>query len=544
MSHVNARAKYNETLARATRAMDQFGADLLWRNAEAGDSELAVRGFKVYRIPDDIARNLEGFFAQSCRRPFTIDDCLDSYLDAGLEQSVADALNVKNAFYGEASALAQSALIKWLQTNADEIGRQLGHDFAIANVRAWETYPDDDFGPTAWHADAYSSFANKIMVYPAPMNAHNGTLEIYDRQGNLHALETEWPAAVLFDNAQLLHRGRPGKVTRRAIEVQTMPAERTSIEYVYAGQNARGPLNFSPLIQAQLMKERYRPSFNWRALIPEPVKAVIRRVLRGRTAPAPKPEVITNHGAYLNIGGGAGFQHTGWVNLESAVGPKNLFPFHLTPGCIFPVRSGIMQKVYSSHCLEHLDDATVAQVLREARRVIARDGRLVIKIPDFDEVLERWRAADKGYFDRWYIDSVVHSWPNKNMPDTLSMRASFIFCGYWNAAWGDHFSSERRQRPGAYHGPATTAAKIDAILEGHPPHTIAQVLSDYVRSRESDYTFNHQNAWSRAEFADLLHKHGFCLQSTDRASILAEHFDIPDITSNEAISAYYEATPI
>jgi hypothetical protein len=46
---------------------------------------------------------------------------------------------------------------------------------------------------------------------------------------------------VLFDNNALRHRGRPGRHDRCAIEVLTLPAERTVIEYVYAGQNARVP---------------------------------------------------------------------------------------------------------------------------------------------------------------------------------------------------------------------------------------------------------------------------------------------------------------
>ena len=82
----------------------------------------------------------------------------------------------------------------------------------------------------------------------------------------------------------------------------------------------------------------------------------------------------------VNVGGGPRFCYLGWLNLEEVTSPANPLSFKLTPTCRFPVADNSVATVYTSHCLEHLDDATVQQVLREAtnlsRRVRQRFPRL------------------------------------------------------------------------------------------------------------------------------------------------------------------------
>lgn len=228
----------------------------------------------------------------------------------------------------------------------------------------------------------------------------------------------------------------------------------------------------------------------------------------------------------LNIGGGAGWSYPGWLNLDQREG------FRLSPDTVFPLDEA--EIVYSSHCFEHLDDATVARMLSESRRVCR--GKLVLKLPDFEQVLERWRAGDKAYFDQWGMGSVVRTWKNKGVEDTIDARAAMIFCGWWNDAYGDEWGKRTPDAPGAYHGPAFVGH--GPPIQDVSPHYAAKLMR--LCAPEGGH-FNHQNAWSRAELCALLGAHGFEVES-----LLPENaceLPIPGIADQRGISMYVVARP-
>lgn len=174
-------------------------------------------------------------------------------------------------------------------------------------------------------------------------------------------------------------------------------------------------------------------------------------------------------------------------------------------------------------------------MLSEAWRVLSSDGVLVLKLPDFEEVLRRRRSGDSAYFNQWGLDKLVHMWDE----DTIDRRASMIFCGYWNAAYGDEFSGERRPHaPGAYHGPARITAMVCAWLLDQPsPHDIARGFRIIAsRGTEPLGTFNHRNAWSMDELAALLARHRFTILSTEDEHIC--RMPIPTIGEMRQISMY------
>jgi SAM-dependent methyltransferase len=506
------------------------------------------------------------------RRDFRKEDCAEDYIAADLTAETIQTLNERHIFFGAAPFEAQAAFTNYMMSIGKDIERELGHPWTIVNVRAWTTLKSEDFGPTQWHVDGFSSFATKMMIYPLPMNHRNGTLELYDRQGKLHEMASEEPACILFDNAALLHRGRGGADRRPAIEVQTMPCDSTDIRYVFAGQNARTLRSFAPEIEAEIAASRHvRPSprpavaaaprrRTWKSLVPVVIKQSVKSALsriRGAAygknptlnptqyVPPRSESEIVNHAAFLNIGGGAQFNYPGWINLEEAVSELNPLSFRLSSDCVFPVRSASIQLIYSSHCLEHLDDATVARVLSEAGRVIARTGRLIIKVPDFDEVLRRWQSNDLAYFDQWGLQEIVGTWGASDVLDNIDTRASMVFCGFWNSHWGNHFGTgPRKVVEKAYHGPARLdRTQLHDLLATRNPRLISQVLVSHVMRNETDYSFNHRNAWSKDEFASLLRKSGFKVETdSDATSVVARHESIPDIRNMLSISAYYEAT--
>jgi SAM-dependent methyltransferase len=56
-----------------------------------------------------------------------------------------------------------------------------------------------------------------------------------------------------------------------------------------------------------------------------------------------------------------------------------------------PLGRGCADVVLAADLTEHLDDVTLARVLREAQRILADDGRLVLYTPERDHALERLR---------------------------------------------------------------------------------------------------------------------------------------------------------
>ena len=242
----------------------------------------------------------------------------------------------------------------------------------------------------------------------------------------------------------------------------------------------------------------------------------------------------------VNIGGGPEFAQFRWLNLDAASGPANPRRFPLSVSSTFPLEDGAVDTVYTSHCIEHLDDATVERVLGESQRVLKEGGRLVIKIPDFDMVLERWRNGDVDFFadDRWGFRRLKETWPVLGVRDTIDYRAAMIFCGVWNRAYGHHFTG-RSPGEGAYHGPAPVDVTVLQRLKAESsPHTISAVLRASVLQLPEPFTFNHQNGWSRKELTALLDRAGLDLVSFDPETVIAAGRDINGIVTARRESLY------
>ena len=208
-----------------------------------------------------------------------------------------------------------------------------------------------------------------------------------------------------------------------------------------------------------------------------------------------------------------------------------------------------IETVYSSHALEHLSPDTVDRVFQEAFRVLEPGGRLILKLPDFDKILRSWNAGDENFFDdSWGYSSIVPTWKNRNVPDTLDYRAAMTFCGFWNDEYGHHFSkvyssggldSEAFHAKGAYHGPPViTIEKLNQIKTYSSPRLVSDELRKIVIATEPNYHFNHQTAWSRDELSHLVESHGFNIKTTDSDQVLEICADVKGIYSSLNISMY------
>lgn len=241
----------------------------------------------------------------------------------------------------------------------------------------------------------------------------------------------------------------------------------------------------------------------------------------------------------INLGGGPGFKHEGWLNFDEF--GENCYTF--SECSTLPLPDNSVDLVYSSHTLEHLNDDAVARLLAEAHRVLKRGGTLLLKLPDFETILGAYRRKIESFFKGWGFDRHQFTLPNKGMRDNITTRAAFLFCGFWNKEYGHHFGKRTPRAPGAYCGCATMPeSSLGFYLGVHEsPHLIASAMRQYVIGHETDYTFNHQNAWSRGELLWLLTDRGFTVTDQQDESIVTRHTNVPGIREMWEISQYCEA---
>ena len=521
------------------------------------------------------------------------DDSAPGFRRSEKVYKVAKTLNAGHHYYRPARENS-GPLTNLLETLAPSVSGALGSEWRVINTRILETLPSaQPMGPNAWHGDGFPPDILKVMIYLSPAGRDCGTTELQLANGATRIVEGPPGTWLLFRNSGIIHRGLPPATgSRLAIELTLMPALRRNVAPMFAGLNAtypEYPWSLNPLARAagNLLlrplappvsrggakgagavtgsKDGARPAGEASSVeAPAQDKAAraAAKQARGVEKQAQAAEKEARAAAELqrrrrqqkltallnrvmppialNVGGGSEFSHYRWLNLDGAPGPANPSPFRFDAACRFPLRDGAVQTVYSSHCLEHLDDETVARVLSEARRVLAAGGRLVVKIPDFDRALACWRSGDDSFFDadRWGLRRLVSLWPRRGVEDTLDARASMVFCGFWNDEYGDHFS-DRREDERAYHGPVVMpAGDLRALATAASPHEIAATLRARVVRDQPTYHFNHQNAWSRDELRGVLERAGFEVQSFDEEAVIAAALDIPGITNARPESMY------
>jgi hypothetical protein len=245
--------------------------------------------------------------------------------------------------------------------------------------------------------------------------------------------------------------------------------------------------------------------------------------------------------ANLNLGGGPYFKSPGWLNLEAVSGEHNPNPFVFSPDCVFPCENRTANLVYSSHCLEHLNTPTVIRVLSETVRVMKDEAVLVLKLPNFDQVMLCWKQGDLSFFDEsWNFSSIVHTWKNKNVVDSIDSRAAVIFCSYWNKDYGHPFGNQIMLGEKPYLGPAAIDNMfIRYLLETLSPSQISAALRQLtLLSETEEFSFDHQNAWSANELEALLQQVGLRVVSNDIEDIVSKFSHVPNITEMQQISMY------
>ena len=519
------------------------------------ESEFKENGFAIFSILDIEALKLERFFINGLTCEFLLDDCSPEFIKTDLTNKDIVKINEQNIYFYPPDLDVQAHLVKILGRLENQIEMQIGCKWRVANVRAWKARANSKFGPNAWHVDGGSFFMRKLMIYPNKPNQQNGTFEFYDRNSKLQLLNCEGAVAVLFDSSTLLHRGSPSQLNDRpVIEITIIPSVVNDTSLCFSGQNAR----YLSKLPKRIIKKLSPKSVITSSTVAKDKRSITyllhRFFLKAKRYLSnflkfsfirrhSKNKLPVNLLSNLNIGGGPNFKSPEWVNLDGALSQENPYPFSFSESCTFPIPSGTVNTVYSSHCLEHLNDCTVNRVLSEVRRVLMKSGKFVLKLPDFEETLRSWADSNADFFAKWGIEDLTQAWEANSVEDTLTNRASMIFCGYWNQSYGDHFSKKLTHKLDAYHGPAILNREcVDNLFATLSCHQISKYLVDFVNKNNKYHTFNHQNAWSKVELSDLLRMNGFNIESFDTNEICEKYSDIPGIEDMKDISIYCVAT--
>jgi predicted SAM-dependent methyltransferase len=110
----------------------------------------------------------------------------------------------------------------------------------------------------------------------------------------------------------------------------------------------------------------------------------------------------------LQIGGGAHVL-AGWLNLDIVPPADLLWDIRES----LPFDDGVTEKIFSEHCLEHLDyPRSAKRHVSEMFRVLAPGGQAIVGVPDANKVIRAYVDGDMAvlnhYTETWYAHRTCH----------------------------------------------------------------------------------------------------------------------------------------
>jgi predicted SAM-dependent methyltransferase len=106
---------------------------------------------------------------------------------------------------------------------------------------------------------------------------------------------------------------------------------------------------------------------------------------------------------FVNIGAGS-FRHPDWRNVDKIsdyyenVQDNNIINYDLLSGKPLPFKDASIDIIYSSHTIEHIDDAAVLHLLQQSYKKLKKGSIIRITCPDMDYLYSCYKRGDKGQF--------------------------------------------------------------------------------------------------------------------------------------------------
>lgn len=98
-----------------------------------------------------------------------------------------------------------------------------------------------------------------------------------------------------------------------------------------------------------------------------------------------------------------------WIKIDYSRADFNI---NLNEPSTLPFDDNSMRLAYSAHCLEHLEEKYVAEVLKECFRVMRPGGTVRLEVPDMLKVIDCYKRNDTEYIEffhdkhQWLIDKL------------------------------------------------------------------------------------------------------------------------------------------
>ncbi|HMT27667.1 MAG TPA: methyltransferase domain-containing protein, partial [Bacteroidia bacterium] len=117
---------------------------------------------------------------------------------------------------------------------------------------------------------------------------------------------------------------------------------------------------------------------------------------------------------FYNIGAGE-FAHPFWTNVDNGNDfyteingiSKHGISHDLFDHKPLPIEDNSAEVVYTSHTMEHIDDASVSFLFRDAYRILKKGGVIRVVVPNIELSYAAWQRGDRKYF--FWAD-----WPSIN----------------------------------------------------------------------------------------------------------------------------------
>ena len=112
-----------------------------------------------------------------------------------------------------------------------------------------------------------------------------------------------------------------------------------------------------------------------------------------------------------------------WINID-------LFP--IAPGVIqanaleLPFKDNVALEILASHFVEHLELIEIYVAFKEWHRVLHRDGKLIIIVPDMDIISSRWNSAPLEMKLGWWNGAIFGSHRGPFQTHKIGLNAAIL----------------------------------------------------------------------------------------------------------------------
>lgn len=200
---------------------------------------------------------------------------------------------------------------------------------------------------------------------------------------------------------------------------------------------------------------------------------------------------------------------------------------------VLPFKDGSVKLIYTSHTIEHIQQAALDKLLSEIYRILYPGGILRIVTPDMDKAINAYKHKDWNFFELYRKSLSVRVDKGLLSPESLEMHNLFVqyFASY----------SGRVDTAG---GPILEKETVDRYLRRMDKYEFARWC---VSQLEPGRVCAHVNAFDYSKLENMLTKAGFekVTRSDFRQSQVAKlrrpEFDLD---YRKSFSLYVEATRV